>query len=110
MTPGWTPLAVEDSQDRVSPDTVVWCPVCGNAPANVEHDGFCSRACRAASLDYHNRQSIQADQEYERGGQYVHDKTFDVKGPRPGWGGRRRGWNGNRKRPREGSRSKPRQF
>ena len=72
--------AAASPEEPVGP--VVWCPVCGNAPATVEHKGFCSRECRAASLDYHNTQAVAADDEYERRGSYVHDKTHDRKGTR----------------------------
>ena len=81
MTTGWTPPAPAQAPFR---EVLVWCPVCGDAPATVRHDGFCSRECRAASLDYHNRREIECDREMERGcgysvGGYVHDKTFDRK-------------------------------
>jgi hypothetical protein len=56
--------------------------VCGDAPGRAEHGGFCSRECRAASLDYHNAQSVATDKAYDRRGGYVHDKTYDRKGTR----------------------------
>jgi endogenous inhibitor of DNA gyrase (YacG/DUF329 family) len=73
---------------RTVPEVLVWCPVCGDAPGTVEFEGFCSRECRAASLDYHNRKEVEFDQEVERGcmyraGGYVHDKTFDRKHGKP---------------------------
>jgi len=85
VTTGCTPSAPASA---ASPEVLVWCPVCGDAPGMDEHDGFCSRACRAASLDYHNRQEIEFDREmgrmggYSIGG-YVHDKTFDRKYAKP---------------------------
>jgi len=77
VTTGLTPSA---SPSATRGEVLVWCPVCGDAPATVEHNGFCSRECRAASLDYHNAQAVAADEEYEHRGSYVHDKTHDRKG------------------------------
>ena len=85
MTTGWTPAAPAQTPPQ---EVLVWCPVCGNAPATARYGDFCSRQCRAASLDYHNRREIEFDREIERGcaysvGGYVHDKTYDRKYAKP---------------------------
>jgi hypothetical protein len=73
---------------RTVPEVLVWCPVCGDAPGTVEFEGFCSRECRAASLDYHNRKEVELDRAAEHGcglyrtGGYVHEKTHKRKGTR----------------------------
>lgn len=95
MTPGRTPHAAAAPHPPLligptaagpaaSAEVLVWCPVCGNAPATVEHGGFCSRECRTASLDYHNRREIELDRNMEHGcgygvGGYVNDTSFDRK-------------------------------
>ena len=77
------PQAADDrSEDVVEPSPapsapVVWCPVCGNAPARAEHRGFCSRDCRVASVEYHNTQALRADSEYDRKGTLAFDENHD---------------------------------
>ena len=70
MTPAFTTAALRRAPARsvAGAEILVWCPVCGDAPATVGRGGFCSRACRAASLDYHNARAMAADEEYERRG------------------------------------------
>lgn len=100
MRPGWTPPEAAGVGLLTTPGfsaalpaagtaVMAWCPVCGDAPGRAEYGGFCSRSCRTASLDYHNRQEIEWDRDMERNGGYsvggyVHDPAHDRKrGPLP---------------------------